>query len=115
MLLARLTPASRMAPSSVLRNSPSASTRLTISARSSWPPRAEHRVDQVVPRALVAQVHLEPVGEEGEEIPNCRPYVSRARYDFDVANSDDRPKQGGRMSFRLAADRISTSFARCRS
>ena len=39
-VVARLTPASRLAPSSVLRNSPSASTRLTISARSSWPPSA---------------------------------------------------------------------------
>ena len=36
--MARRTPISRLAPSSVLRNSPSASTRLTISARSSWPP-----------------------------------------------------------------------------
>ena len=24
----------------------------------------EHRVDQIVPRALIAQMHLEPVGEE---------------------------------------------------
>ena len=40
MLVARLTPASRLAPSSVARNPVSASTRLTTSARSSCPPSA---------------------------------------------------------------------------
>ena len=28
----------------------------------------EHRVDQIVPRALVAQIDLEAIGEEGEEV-----------------------------------------------
>ena len=28
----------------------------------------EHRVDEIVPRALVAQIDLEAVGEEGEEV-----------------------------------------------
>ena len=28
----------------------------------------EHRVDQIVPRALVAQVDFQAVGEEGEEV-----------------------------------------------
>ena len=27
----------------------------------------KHGIDQIVPRALVAQMHLEPVGEEGEQ------------------------------------------------
>ncbi len=31
----------------------------------------EHRVDQIVPRALVAQVDLQAVGEEGEEVVCC--------------------------------------------
>ena len=34
----------------------------------------EHRIDQIVPRALLAQMHLEPVGEEGEEV--CRRFCS---------------------------------------
>ena len=29
--------------------------------------QGEHRVDEIVPRALVAQVDFQPVGEEGEE------------------------------------------------
>ena len=31
----------------------------------------EHRVDQIVPRALVAQIDFEAVGEEGEEVVRC--------------------------------------------
>ena len=31
----------------------------------------EHGVDQVVPRALLAQVDLQAVGEEGEEVSIC--------------------------------------------
>ena len=66
MLLARLTPASRMAPSSVLRNAPKRFHPLDDQREVVLAAEGEHRVDQVVPRALVAQVHLEPVGEEGE-------------------------------------------------
>ncbi len=29
--------------------------------------KREHRIDQIVPRALVAKIDLQPVGEEGEE------------------------------------------------
>ena len=32
----------------------------------------EHGIDEIVPRALVAQMHLEPVGEEGKEIQVSR-------------------------------------------
>ena len=72
MLAARLMPASRFLPSSVSRNLPSASTRRTISRRSSWPFEREHRIDEIVPRALLAQMHLEAVGEEGEQVASAR-------------------------------------------
>ena len=35
-------------------------------------PAREHRVDQIVPRALVAQIDFQAVGEEGEEIVDAR-------------------------------------------
>ena len=38
----------------------------------------EHRVDQIVPRALVAQIDFEAVGEEGEEVDGARASRSRA-------------------------------------
>ena len=31
-------------------------------------PEREHRVDEIVPRALLAEMDLQAVGEEGEEI-----------------------------------------------
>ena len=37
----------------------------------------EHRVDEIVPRALLAQVDFETVGEEGEEVVSLRPRKSR--------------------------------------
>ena len=39
----------------------------------------EHRVDQIVPRALVAQVDLQAVGEEGEEVRSFRECSSSVR------------------------------------
>ena len=73
MLVARLVPASRFLPSSVSRNFASASTRRTIISRSPTRPAAfdtarKHRIDQIMPRALLAQLDLEAVGEEGEQI-----------------------------------------------
>ena len=38
----------------------------------------EHGIDQIVPRALVAQMHLQPVGEEGEQaLLQSRPSACR--------------------------------------
>ena len=68
MLAARLTPASRFLPSSVSRNLPSASTRRTISNEIVLAFEREHRIDEIVPRALLAQLDFQAVGEEGEEV-----------------------------------------------
>ncbi len=68
MFAARLTPASRLAPSSVFRNSSSASTRLDDQREVVLAAEREHGVDQVVARALVAEEDFETVGEEGEEV-----------------------------------------------
>jgi hypothetical protein len=35
-------------------------------------PACQHRVDQIVPRALIAKVDLQPVMEEGEEVGKQR-------------------------------------------
>ncbi len=31
-------------------------------------PQREHRIDQIVPRPLLAELHLQAVGEEGEDL-----------------------------------------------
>ena len=38
-------------------------------------PKREYRIDQIVPRSLLAELHLQPVGEEGEEVSQLRRYV----------------------------------------
>ena len=62
------TPASRLAPSSVLQELAQRLDPLDDQRQVVLPAQREHRIDQVVPRPLLAQVHLEPVGEEGEEV-----------------------------------------------
>ena len=79
MLAARLVPASRFLPSSVSRNLPSASTRRTTISRSSWPSEREHGVDEVVPRALLAELDFQAVGEEGEQIGPAASRQSQSR------------------------------------
>ena len=64
--MARLVPVSRLAPSSVSRNLPERLDPLDdhqqiVAAES------EHGIDQIVPRALLPEMHLEPVGEEGKK------------------------------------------------
>ena len=90
MLMARLVPVSRFLPSSVSRNLPSASTRRDDHEEIVWPPQREHRIDQIVPRALLAQMHLEAVGEEGEEIEAVLPILLRAPRDS--SSMSDRPE-----------------------
>ena len=68
MLIARLTPASRLAPSSVLQELAQRLDPLDDQRQVVLPAEREHRIDQIVPRPLLAQMHLEPVGEEGEEV-----------------------------------------------
>ena len=68
MLAARLVPASRFLPSSVSRNLPSASTRRTIEQQVVLAFEREHGIDEIVARALLAQLDLQAVGEEGEEV-----------------------------------------------
>ncbi len=65
--MARLVPVSRLAPSSVSRNLPE---RLDApdDHQEVVAAEREHGIDQIVPRALLAEMHLEPVGEEGEKI-----------------------------------------------
>ena len=36
--------------------------------RSSWPAEREHGVDEIVPRALLAELDLQAIGEEGQQI-----------------------------------------------
>ena len=67
MFVARLKPASRFLPSSVSRNFPSASTRRTIEEKIVLAFEREHGIDEIVARALLAELDLEAVGEEGEE------------------------------------------------
>ena len=48
-----------------------------MSSRSSWSPQREHRVDEVVAGALLAQLHLQPVGEEGEQVAALAPSIAQ--------------------------------------
>ncbi len=57
-------PASRFLPSSESRNLPSASTRRTTSSKIVLAFERKHGVDEIMPRALLAQLHLQAVGEE---------------------------------------------------
>ena len=49
--------------------------------------KREHGIDQIVPRALVAEMHLQPVGEEGKQalltsrrrLPGCSSTSTAAR------------------------------------
>ena len=66
--MARLTPVSRTAPSSVLQELAQRLDALDDQRQVILAAEREHRIDQVVPRALLAQVHLEPVGEEGQKV-----------------------------------------------
>ncbi len=68
MLLARLKPWIRFSPSSVLRNALSASARLTEKRQVVVAGHGEAGVDDVMPDALVAEMDLEAVVEEGEEV-----------------------------------------------
>ena len=65
--MARLTPVSRLAPSSVLQELAQRLDALDDQRQVVLAAEREHRIDQIVPRTLVAQMHLEPVGEEGEQ------------------------------------------------
>ena len=61
-------PASRFLPSSVSRNLPERLDAADDQQQIVLPFEREHRIDEIMPRALLAQLHLEAVGEEGEEI-----------------------------------------------
>ena len=76
----------------VARNACSASTRASRRTRSSSSPSGEHRVDQVVPHALLAQLHLQAVGEEGEQVR------SRLRRRACRSRSAARTARSGRRS-----------------
>ena len=57
----------------------------------------EHRVDEIVPRALVAQVDFQAVGEEGEEVRSSREsriVRSRRRSTRMVIGADNLGKLG---------------------
>ena len=68
--MARRTPISRLAPSSRLQELAQRLDALDDQRQVILAAQREHRIDQVVPRTLLAQVHLEPVGEEGEQVIN---------------------------------------------
>ena len=68
MLEARLTPASRFLPSSVSRNFDSASTRFDDHQQVVLVAEREDGIDQVMALALLLEIDLQAVGEEGEEI-----------------------------------------------
>ena len=68
MLAARLVPASRFLPSSVSRNLPSASTRRTDHQQIVLTTEREHGIDEIVTGALIAELNLEAIGEERDEV-----------------------------------------------
>ncbi len=59
---------SRFLPSSVSSRFPERLDPADDHEQIVLPRQREHRVDEIVPRALVAQVDFQAVGEEGEEV-----------------------------------------------
>ena len=78
MLAARLVPASRFLPSSVSRNLPERLDAADDQQEIVLAFEREHGIDEIVPRALLAQLDLQAVGEEGEEIEIMLERSSRA-------------------------------------
>ena len=66
ILDARLTPASRFLPSSVSRNLPKRFDAADDQQQIVLAFKRKHRIDQIVPGALLAQLDFQAVGEESE-------------------------------------------------
>ena len=109
-----MTPASRFLPSSVSRNLPSASTRRTISSEVVLAFEREHRIDQIVPRALLAQLDLQAVGEEGEQVERLSAKDMRLHQMRPVSCAFPRPTSAS-SQVRIVACAMMTSAAGLRS
>ena len=72
MLLARLVPASRFLPSSVSREFAERFDAADHHQEIVLAAEREHGIDEIVTRALVAELDLQAVGEEGEKIATQR-------------------------------------------
>ena len=60
-------PASRLLPSSVSRNFPSASTRRTIEQKIVLAFESEHCIDEIVPRTLIAELDFQAIGKKDKQ------------------------------------------------
>ena len=58
----------------------------------------EHRIDEIVPRALVAELNFQAVGEEGEEILNARLQEPEVRLCDLIENESDETSDTSRAS-----------------
>ena len=68
MLAARLVPASRFLPSSVVEELAQRLDAANDQHEVVLAIQCEHRIDEIVPRALLAQLHFQTVGEEREQV-----------------------------------------------
>ena len=76
MLVARLTPVEQHGAVVGLQELAQRLDPLDDQRQVVLPAQREHRIDQIVPRPLLAQVHLQPVGEEGEQIDDQSRVIS---------------------------------------
>ncbi len=74
------------------------------------PAKRKHRIDQIVPRTLVAQVHLQPIGEEGEAVSYTHLDVYKRQASTGARNSARARIAPAKFSTLIAATVSAATF-----